>query len=706
MAPDEELLRRFAHDRDESAFTELVRRRIDFVYAVALRQVGGDAHLAQDAAQEVFLDLARKARSVAAAPALVSWLYTATRFAAAKVRRRQTRWLSREQEALTMNTILSDGTDPEWETLRPVLDEAMHELGDQDRTALLLRYFENRPLAEVGATLGLAENSARMRVDRAIAKLRTRLAKRGISSTAAALGSTLAAQPAITSPIGLAASAATGALAAAAAAPVVATGTFLFAMNKIAVAAIGIAAALTATVVILNRQNETVPNLVVVSPTSGIVPPTPSATKAIAAAATSPDNQTASTASGPGAATDASLNLDALLQAQKKRAAEVAVIIAEQSAREKVNLSPTAEPAPTVNLAAIAAIEDLASAVAYFRTIASESFPAYLQYVFTIKPNERRAMLMPALFQAWTERDAVGAIAAATQAGQTVELWALSGWARTDLRAAWNWVDASTAKGRFFGNYRANVIVSGVAVGKETTIAAWLQEKAGASFPIDGNTSVDILVREWATKDFPAAAAWMKEMEASHPGSTRTATYSLGTGAANLAPSEFSQLLAVQDDEAWKNIVSGAVIAWAQNNQLDRLRQFLAGAGLLSDERHDAALSSMSIALMTTETDLSFLVIQQIRNPKQRDNLLNTLAGFNMSKPELSMQIAYAIRDQTSQASRMISIYIGWQKKDPAAAQAYISQANFPAELRTKLLELESLRQGWGSEQGVGPAPA
>jgi len=203
MPTDEELLRRFADEHDEPAFTELVRRRIDFVYAVALGQVGGDAHLAQDAAQEVFLDLARKAASVAAGPALVSWLYTATRFAAAKVGRRQTRWLIREQEALTMNTILSDGTDPEWETLRPVLDDAMHELGEQDRTALLLRYFENRPLAEIGTKLGLAENSARMRVDRALTKLQTRLAKRGIVSTAAALGSTLAAQLAITAPAGL-----------------------------------------------------------------------------------------------------------------------------------------------------------------------------------------------------------------------------------------------------------------------------------------------------------------------------------------------------------------------------------------------------------------------------------------------------------------------------------------------------------------------
>ena len=242
MMTDEELLSRFANQHDEPAFTELVRRRIDFVYAVALRQVGGDAHLAQDAAQEVFLDLARKARSVAAGPALVSWLYTATRFAAAKVRRRQTRWLNREQEALTMNTILSDGTDPEWETLRPVIDEAMHELGEQDRSALLLRYFENRPLAEVGTKLGLAENSARMRIDRALDKLRTRLAKRGIASTATALGSALAAQPATMAPVGLAVTVAGSSLASFGSGPAFAAGNSLLDFMTKTKAAVGVAA--------------------------------------------------------------------------------------------------------------------------------------------------------------------------------------------------------------------------------------------------------------------------------------------------------------------------------------------------------------------------------------------------------------------------------------------------------------------------------
>lgn len=218
MTEDTELLRRFTEENSATAFRELVQTRIDFVYASALRQVGGDVHLAEEVAQTVFLDLARKARSLADRPNITGWLYTSTRFAAAKALRSRTRRLNHEQEAHVMQEILSASSSEEinWNELRPVLDAVMHELGEKDREAILLRYFESRPLAEVGATLGLAENSARMRVDRALEKLRARLAQRGITSTAVALGAALATQTSVAAPTGLAVSTATLALAGAA----------------------------------------------------------------------------------------------------------------------------------------------------------------------------------------------------------------------------------------------------------------------------------------------------------------------------------------------------------------------------------------------------------------------------------------------------------------------------------------------------------
>ncbi len=221
MTDDAQLLRRFVHENSEAAFSELVAQRIDFVYAAALRQVGGDAHLAQEIAQNVFLDLARKARALAARPSLAGWLYTSTRFAAAKAVRARERRHVHETEAHTMNEILSASARSsvhaaDWTELRPVLDVAMHELGAADREAILLRFFEGRSLAEVGSICGVNENTARMRVERALEKLRARLARHGITSTAAALGVTLAAQPAVSVPAGLAISVAGTALAGAA----------------------------------------------------------------------------------------------------------------------------------------------------------------------------------------------------------------------------------------------------------------------------------------------------------------------------------------------------------------------------------------------------------------------------------------------------------------------------------------------------------
>lgn len=237
MNEDPALLRRFTDENSDAAFRELVERRIDFVYATALRQVGGDVHLAREVAQSVFLDLARKARTLAARPNLTGWLYTSVRFAAAKALRSRSRRLNHETEAHAMQEILSapSATEANWNELRPVLDEAMHELNESDREAILLRYFDNRSFAQVGAAVGLAENSARMRVDRALEKLRARLAHRGITSTAAALSAALATQPAVAAPAGLAASVAGAALATAWANGTSALGIFMGTKLKIGV---------------------------------------------------------------------------------------------------------------------------------------------------------------------------------------------------------------------------------------------------------------------------------------------------------------------------------------------------------------------------------------------------------------------------------------------------------------------------------------
>jgi RNA polymerase sigma factor (sigma-70 family) len=198
---DSELLRRYAQSGCEAAFTELVKGYIDFVYSAALRQVGGDAHLAQDVTQSVFIALAAKASSLAPRTVLSGWLYTSTRYAAAKAIRSDQRWHAREKEATTMQPLSSPApNEAQWEQLRPLIDQAMHELRERDRDAVLLRYFEERPLAEVGAKMGLSEDAARKQVARALEKLRGLLAKRGVTSNAAVLAALLTSQAVTSAP--------------------------------------------------------------------------------------------------------------------------------------------------------------------------------------------------------------------------------------------------------------------------------------------------------------------------------------------------------------------------------------------------------------------------------------------------------------------------------------------------------------------------
>ncbi len=204
MQDDRQLLERYANELSEAAFGELVRRYVNFVYSVALRRASGNAAQAQDVAQLVFTDLARKARSLPKDVVLAGWLHRATRFAVAQMHRAERRRRARELEAVEMNALKSEPA-PVWEDLRPVLDEALDRLGRTDRDALLLRFFEQRTLAEVGRALGLKEDAARKRVDRALDKLRAALARRGITTSVAAFSTVISANAVQVAPAGLAA---------------------------------------------------------------------------------------------------------------------------------------------------------------------------------------------------------------------------------------------------------------------------------------------------------------------------------------------------------------------------------------------------------------------------------------------------------------------------------------------------------------------
>lgn len=202
MTEDAQLLGRYLEDRSEEAFSELVRRHVNLVYFAALRRVGGDRHLADDVTQRVFADLARKAPSLNPRVVLTGWLYTSTRFAAAQAVRTERRRRTHEQEAQIINELHAT-PEPGWDQLRPIIDQAMDELSEHEREAVLLRFFENLSLAEIGTKFSLSSDAARMRIDRALDKLRGALAKRGVASTSVVLAEIFASQSGAAAPSGL-----------------------------------------------------------------------------------------------------------------------------------------------------------------------------------------------------------------------------------------------------------------------------------------------------------------------------------------------------------------------------------------------------------------------------------------------------------------------------------------------------------------------
>jgi len=229
---DQQLLRDYTGRRSEAAFAELVRRHVDFVYSAALRMVR-DVQLAEDVAQSVFEALAQNARQLTDHAVLSGWLHRTTQNLAANAVRTDVRRRAREQEAAAMNELISAEPDAIWEHIAPQLDEALGELNESDRDALLLRYFERKSAREMAQTLGTSEDAAQRRVSRAVERLREFFAKRGITVGASGLVVVITANSVQAAPVGLAATIATAAALAGTAIATTATATKAIVMTTL-----------------------------------------------------------------------------------------------------------------------------------------------------------------------------------------------------------------------------------------------------------------------------------------------------------------------------------------------------------------------------------------------------------------------------------------------------------------------------------------
>src|SRR5262245_51440790 len=209
MNSDIELLDAYAESRSEEAFGELVTRHVDFIYSAAMRQLR-NAHLAEEATQAAFIALSRKAGRLKQRTVRAGGLYRAVHFAALNLRRSESRRKHWEKEAAIMNNPGENAPvnpdDMSKETMLPYVDDALAELGEKDRTALVLRFLQQKSLRDVGDTLGTSEEAAKKRVSRALEKLRGLLARRGLVVPAAALAIGLSQLPVFAAPAALRAS--------------------------------------------------------------------------------------------------------------------------------------------------------------------------------------------------------------------------------------------------------------------------------------------------------------------------------------------------------------------------------------------------------------------------------------------------------------------------------------------------------------------
>ena len=205
------LLREYSRNRSEPAFATLVSRHVNLVYSVALRQVR-EPPLAEEITQAVFIILARKAGALGDRTILSGWLCRTARYVSARALRTQCRRRQREQEAL-MQSLVNEPQSDTWMQIAPLLDGAMEQLGQKDHDALVLRFFENRNFSEVGAALGASEDAAKMRVSRALEKLRKFFTKRGVNSTTDIISGAISANSVLIAPAMLAKTATAVALA-------------------------------------------------------------------------------------------------------------------------------------------------------------------------------------------------------------------------------------------------------------------------------------------------------------------------------------------------------------------------------------------------------------------------------------------------------------------------------------------------------------
>ena len=189
---DRELLRAYVQNSDEAAFRKLVERYVPMVRAVALRGVR-DANLSEEITQNAFALLARKARKLSKEVTVSGWLFKTARYETLRLTRKEATRLKKMKHYAQESTLTEAAIHPE-PNFREPLDDALSKLNENDRNAILLRFYESMSYRELGEKLGKTEAAAQKQVERSLDKLRVRLHRRGVAVTHAMIASAFLSQ--------------------------------------------------------------------------------------------------------------------------------------------------------------------------------------------------------------------------------------------------------------------------------------------------------------------------------------------------------------------------------------------------------------------------------------------------------------------------------------------------------------------------------
>jgi RNA polymerase sigma factor (sigma-70 family) len=192
---DRELLAAWRETGDESAFAELVARHRQMVFRTSLRMLGS-VQDTEDAVQAVFVVLAQKAERLQREGSLGGWLHTVTRHVAMQALARRASHTRQEKEfAMWAETdIEASSSDVDTSAVLRCLDQELAGLSAVLRQAVVLRYLQGNSEKQAAELVGCPLGTLSWRASKGIAKLRQRLAKRGVALGGVALASLLTSE--------------------------------------------------------------------------------------------------------------------------------------------------------------------------------------------------------------------------------------------------------------------------------------------------------------------------------------------------------------------------------------------------------------------------------------------------------------------------------------------------------------------------------